>query len=75
MTGLPGLRRLMTDYKRQSGRDIVQIRVSHRVPADHCYAGRFNGGPHEVVLGEDARDRLLGPRTRAFGVPVIEEAP
>lgn len=74
MTGLSGLRTLIADYEKQSGRRIERIRISPKLPADHLYVGRFNGGPPEVVMGTDALRRLRGIPSALWGIAVVEES-
>lgn len=76
MNGLDGIRELADNYREQTGRTIEQVRISARVPRDYCYAGRFNGGPPEIVLGLDAWDRLAGAQasvlTSVHGIKVVD---
>jgi hypothetical protein len=74
MNGIAGIGKLILEYQRQPGATrIERIRISTTIPPDHCYAGRFNGGPPEIVMGEAAWRRLHGQQ-QVYGVPVVEEA-
>ena len=77
MNGLEGLRDLAQEYRTKTGKNIEHIRISTKVARDHCYAGRFNGGPHEIVVGVDAWHRLAGPSATVihstYGIKVVDE--
>lgn len=75
MSGLEGIRDLAQEYRTKTGKRIEHIRVTEKVPPDHLYAGRFNGGPPEIVVGVEAWKRLAGHTVIAstYGLKVIHD--